>query len=226
MLSPVALILTATIAQGGDFWNDKQPAKWTVKEAHKLMARSPWAKEATMQFAGRNPDTADGDDSERSRRSAQRQPAPGGGTMGDNSGGAGPLGDVTSMPTLLVRWESAKPIREAESKLEMEMPDRADEFYMLSVSWFPLQGRDPSPGIKERLIAAAALKIKGKDPIPPADVEVIEGDKGILVVYFFPRKDAIQAADKEVIFEMNNGPSLLQVKFPLKDMKFGGELAL
>lgn len=148
----------------------------------------------------------------------------------------GPGGGM-QMPMLMVRWESASPIREAESKLEIEMPDRSKEFYMISVSGFPTPGQQPggrgapnppmaNPQAKDRLKGAAVLKIKGKDPIQPSDVDVIQTDKGMMMVFFFPRESKIDLADKEITFEMNNGPMQVQTKFALKEMKYAGDLAL
>jgi len=134
--------------------------------------------------------------------------------------------EMVKTPFLLIRWESAKVIREAESRLEMEMPDRADEAYMISVSGFPRSQPLPPPDSRETLKKLAKLKIMGKDPILPYDVDVLKGDHGFLLIFFFPRNPAIEDSARQVTFEMDNGSLHIEAVFPLKEMRFQGELAL
>jgi hypothetical protein len=57
-------------------------------------------------------------------------------------------------------------------------------------------------------------------------VENIQTEKGSTIVFLFPRVDAIDADDKEVTFETGLGPLGIKCKFVLKDMRYGGKLAL
>jgi hypothetical protein len=45
----IAVIPSAHAAKG-EFWNDKQPGPWTSAKIDRLLARSPWAKDAEVEF--------------------------------------------------------------------------------------------------------------------------------------------------------------------------------
>ncbi len=72
----------------GDFWNDKQPGEWAEKDVQRLLTKSPWAKDATVELNF-------GD-----------MGGPGMGPAGmDGPGGFGGPGGMTAV----VRWETARP---------------------------------------------------------------------------------------------------------------------
>ena len=232
MKTIVCLAVSFGFAQAADFWNEKKPEQWTKKEAQRLLSRSPWAKDGPVQWNSRESDDTAGVRSPGVRTPVPRtspddpstlpRPSETAETPGWNVDGQ----EMVKTPFLLIRWESAAAIREAESRLEMEMPDRAAESYMVSVSGFPRSQPLPAPDSREALKKLAKLKIKGKDPIFPGDVDVLKGDKGFLLIFFFPRKPAIESSDGQVTFELDNGNLHIEAVFPLKDMRFQGELAL
>lgn len=79
-----------------EFWNDKDPAEWSEDEIHRLLTKSPWAKEVRAK----------------SNRSAV--------------GLTGARSDMGEPPqfTGLVRWETALPVREARRrKVTSEVAD-------------------------------------------------------------------------------------------------------
>jgi hypothetical protein len=80
--------------------------------------------------------------------------------------------------------------------------------------------------MQERMKAAAALKIKGKDAIAPTRIEMATTPDGRTISFLFPRSSDIGMDDKEVAFETAMGPREIKVKFTLKDMVYGGKLAL
>src|SRR5579884_1871353 len=120
-----------------DFWNRKQPSEWTEEEVHRLMSKSPWAKEVN---AGAQPDR---------RGLTGAPPAP------DVSGG-GPGRGMTGVPggydigygeerrqrgarpatAVTVRWESAQPILEATKE---KLPAEFNGHYVLAVVGLPLE---------------------------------------------------------------------------------------
>ena len=80
--------------------------------------------------------------------------------------------------------------------------------------------------MRDRMMKAAQLVRKGKDPIFPIDMKM-ENVNGVSVVRFvFPRSDAISIEDKEVKFVCRMGPMQLERKFTLKEMMFNGKLEL
>jgi hypothetical protein len=54
----LGLVLGSSLAAWGapaaDFWNDKQPGEWAEKDVQRLLTKSPWAKDASveMDFGG------------------------------------------------------------------------------------------------------------------------------------------------------------------------------
>jgi hypothetical protein len=159
---------------------------------------------------------------------------PGGGVGGPGGGppGGGFGGDPGSMPPMkiLVRWNSALPVRQS-SKGPSE---GVAECYLIFVSGLPMMGGgrrgsaeppDPSTAV-ERLKSATSLQRKGKDPIFPERVEMVHAPaEGIL--FAFPRTSGVIApADKEVTFATDMGPVKIKAKFPLKEMVYQGGLEL
>ena len=60
----------------------------------------------------------------------------------------------------------------------------------------------------------------------PLNAQVGQGDKGIVAMVTFPKKDAFSLDDKEVEFSMKLGNATAKRKFKLKDMVFEGKLEL
>jgi hypothetical protein len=144
---------------------------------------------------------------------------------------------------LVIRWESAAPLLDAESRgrqrdSQQAIAGWAADFYVISVSGLPAPGsRGGAPNQQdaqgtrgpmgpEGMKAGTALKRKGRNPIAPARVETIQTEKGAVIAFLFPHTDAIDADDKEVTFESGLGPLGIKCKFVLKEMTYRGKLAL
>lgn len=170
----------------------------------------------------------------------------GGGAMGGGGGMEG--GERPEAPKFVVRWESSAAVREAALKIEDPASGRisewAGEYYVVSVTGNRMMTGPSGPGgqrgagsappdraqqmqeMQQRLMQATTLRMKGKEPMPPAKVEMMRGQNGIRTVFLFPRTQAISAEDKEVEFETSMGPMKIKSKFALKDMNYQGQLAL
>ena len=78
----------------------------------------------------------------------------------------------------------------------------------------------------DRLKSSTSLQVKGKRSISPDSVQEAPGAARALL-FVFPRgSEPITLDDKEVTFITNPGPMEIKVKFPLKEMKYQGKLAL
>lgn len=223
------LIGSAPFLRAADPWKDKQPADWTNSDIQKLRERSPWAKEAeasqtSKPMLGSNIPSA----------TSEGAGATGGSRTVDRSAldGGEPL-------RALVRWESAQPLIDSAKRPRSK---QAEMFYIVSASGLPvyeqhIEPKDPSAVGEQvvlenkpiiiRLKERTTIERKGKDPIRPERVELIEG-KGMRVpVFFFARKrNPITLEDKEVIFHSRYGAIELKTKFTLKDMVYQGKLEL
>jgi len=129
-----------------------------------------------------------------------------------------------------VRWDSALPIRLASKN----SPEGVAEFYLIFVSGLPMGGRSrgsreaPDPRtITEGLKDKTSLQRKGKDPIFPDRVEMIQNSDQEGILFTFARHpDSIALTDKDVTFVTTMGPLRIKAKFTLKDMTYQGRLEL
>ena len=136
----------------------------------------------------------------------------------------------------LIRWESARPIRDAVKK---ELPKQLGDAYVISVSGLRLggmregQGGTPARANERRqqqaefLRTSTQLERKGNDPIAPIQVQSGQIATGPISYFIFPRgSHPIQESDKEVTFHIRMGRMEVKARFALKDMLYKGELAL
>lgn len=236
-------------AGGSDFWNKKDPRNWSSEEIERLITKSPWAKEVTAEF----------NRSMGGERGGGMGTPPIGGRSGRQGGGMGipPIGrggmgiptigggrrrggspGGMERPRVTVRWESAKPIREA---LKAPLPDSLTGRYVISVNGLPAMAdrrrRQPDEAGEdaprqrqdriERLKESTFLQPKGKDPVQPGVVERQPSAAGASFLFGFLREDfALRPEDKEVTFTMARGPLEIKAKFKLSGMVYHSELAL
>jgi hypothetical protein len=259
----IIFAVASIAALAADPWRTKKPADWTDKEAQRILSDSPWAKKAVaeMSFGGMgDPGGGMGGPGGGMGGRGGGMGGPGGGAMGGPGGGmGGPGGGMGAPgggmggpgggmepPKIIVRWESAEPVREALKRVESpaagQLAEWAKDHYVISTSGMSMmRPAGPGPGgpdgrpqpdagrmeqMQQRMREATSLKVKGKDPIAPVRIETIETGGGMLTVFLFPRGAAITPADKEVTFETALGPMAIKSKFNLKDMQYQGRPAL
>jgi hypothetical protein len=216
-------------------WRNKPIPDWTEQEAKQILVNSPWAKMVGATVLRRQ--------TEDERRE--------GGNMGQEHGvgydGVDDkrrklpssisevvkgTGEDTKTPTralkLLLRWESALPVRAAELKARfVEPPTLAGEGYSIAVYGVPgtaLKG-DPLT-LGEPLKKAALLKREGKKDVRPSSVEVFQRDDGFVVTYLFPPSAEIVAQDGRVEFSAQIGRIAFAQFFELEPMMFQGKLEI
>ncbi|MBI3667605.1 MAG: hypothetical protein HY236_15485 [Acidobacteria bacterium] len=80
--------------------------------------------------------------------------------------------------------------------------------------------------LQSRLKSTTSLNRKGKAAIRPETIEVQQEEESIDVVFRFPKEEPIRLEDKEVEFVSRFGPLEFKGKFRMKDMEYGGGLAL
>ena len=213
------IVVGAALA-AADFWDEKDFTTWSDKEVEKMLSDSPWSRRVTIAIRG------------------QRS-----GGSGDLFGGAGGGGgrdsfDVSARSTrmsLTVTWRSALPVKQASARrkvgpdvpiptADQQFLERSEPQYVVSVSGFPkLFARlAQDPTVKTETV----LKRKNTDPISPDDIRIFGDGDSVVVMYFFPRTDAIALGDKDVEFVTQLGQTEVKKKFKLEDMVFAGQLAL
>ncbi len=233
------------LALGAEFWEKKEPAEWSEGEIRKFLTKSPWAIEADMEM---NPNARGGPGG------GMGGPPMGGGQMGPIGGpptggvgmppggiGPGAPGGGMEKPKFIVRWESAKPMREVT---RTAIPESFADRYVISVnSGLPMRRRryeqregddarrernkERQQEMLERMKASTFLQPKDKEPAQPGVVERVPTPIAQLTLFGFA-KDLIEITkdDKEVFFTTEMGPFILKAKFKPAEMIYRGELAL
>jgi len=220
MLTRRALILGCTLgpcfvspAFAGEFWDDQEPERWAEKDVQRLLTKSPWAKQASVEMGGGGPGGMGG------------MGGPGmGGPPGMDMGGPGGRGGPGGM-NAVVRWESAAPIRHAR---KTKIPDSAPGSYVISVSGLTILsefGASLDSAAFEAMKKATFLQCNGKKLIAPGRISTSFDESGVLF-YEFPGDDPISADDKQVVFQTKSDLFSIKVRFTPKEMRYRGKLAI
>lgn len=216
----VELLRAANSATAADAsWRNKRVAEWTEEDAQQVLTDSPWAKRVIPILLHQQ--------SEFERRD--------GGNMGTPTGvGYDGVADNESRrenrhggaPSLLLRWETAMPVRAARFKGHtVEPPTLETDCYVLALYGVPggyFKG-DPVK-LGKPLKDLAALRREGKADVKPSRVEVFQGEAGPIVVYEFPRTLEITKDDKSLTFSAVVGRLSLIRVFDTGAMHFEGKL--
>lgn len=260
-----ALLLTGLDMRAADFW-EKTPeyADWSVENVQHMLYKSPWVAQVPLTPPGAGAGGAGGFGGGGRRPGGGGGPGGGvggfGGGMGGGRGGGGGRagmggGGFAQRPPLFVRWQSARPVKEAISRARMgpeagrkltpeqqQWLDSQGEHYVVAISGLPARMAmlaDNAAGLAQD----AFLERKGKEPIQAASAEGMAHERNVELYFLFPRTDPIVEADKQVEFvatlrglgrgEGNTDLPLrrrgglpLKAKFKLKDLIYKGELAL
>ncbi|MFB3826013.1 MAG: hypothetical protein ACE15B_04555 [Bryobacteraceae bacterium] len=204
-------------------WRDKPAAEWTRAEARQVLTDSPWAKSTLAKLNVTRGGGGGG----------------GGGRIGvgvprRRTGGIGgyPVPRTPppaprqapaprKPPTLLVRWETAEPVREAELKTQDSGVPYGDEaHYAVAVLRIPnrLLGNAGKP--------KAELHRKSGKTIKSTSAKVIPRDQNGMVLFLFPRSKEIVPGDQEIEFRARIGTLEIKQSFSLAEMTWHGKLEL
>jgi hypothetical protein len=247
----VAILSVAVAAWAGDPWKSKPYQQWDQKDVQKIMFDSPWAQVVTVDANWRRA----GQFQEPAAPNQTPQGQSGGygaGGMGGRSSGGGSsgMGGNQSQPggnagmqamqgpqaRFLVRWVSARVIREAtvrdavlsgkmqEADAQKALAEPVTEYQVL------VAGPDMGPfaGVDEKALATDAyLKAKkSKERIAASRVEIqrdSNGQKIVAVLFAFPKKSAngeatIGTGEKGVEFECHAQKLSLKASFDPQKM--------
>lgn len=214
-------------------WVTKRIADWTEQDAHQILGSSPWAKVVVAGIARRQ--------TEAERREGGEMGQPHGigydgiddrwfhpEVLGNPLGGAQKPGPALPAFRVLVRWESALPVRAAEFKLQENAPQTlSNEGYIIAVYGVPGRDKHSDPErLGEPFKELAVLRREGKPDVKPADVAVFQLQDGAAVVYRFPLSAEISTRDTLVEFNALIGRLQVSNVFHLDQMRFQGQLQL
>jgi hypothetical protein len=212
-------------------WKNKPVANWTDEDAQQILENSPWAKIVVAGIARRQ--------TEDERRE--------GGDMGQPKGvgydgvvdkklplrqelgnpllPGKPLPSTAPTIRLLVRWESALPIRAAELKAHAPTPPTlSDDGYIIAVYGVPASFAKGDPtSLGKPLRESAFLRREGKKDVYPSRVEVFELESNVLVTYLFPLSAEISKNESVVEFSALIGRLQVSQHFLVQEMQFQGK---
>jgi len=226
---PAALLIAADPE-----WQTKPVANWTEDDAQQILEHSPWAKVVVAGIARRQ--------TEDERREGGNMGQPTGvgydgvddrNIIFNNPGNPFTPGDAPPPPKnplirLLVRWESALPIRAAELKARQAAPPTlSDDGYTIAVYGVPFSTAKGDPAsLGKPLKESAALRREGKRDVRPSSVEVFQLEHNMIVVYRFPLSAEISKKDDIVEFVALIGRLQVSQHFLVGAMQFQGKLEL
>jgi hypothetical protein len=207
------LFLAVAILMAADAWKSKPIAQWTTEDAKAVLADSAWAKKTPLAAV-----TQRGEPQLRE-----------GGRMG--GGARRPKEGAPVQPTgpnvLVVRWESALPIRTAELKAgEVGAPDWDGDYYVIAV--YDVPGLTWNQKLlNNELKRGAVLKRAGKKDLKPERVDLVpQENRRARVVYLFPRSEAITLEDANVEFVAEMASWSITQEFHPQEMQLLGKLEL
>jgi hypothetical protein len=229
ILKASLLPLSALLLMAADSsWRSKPADQWSENDAKQVLAKSPWVQKATPRLLPKQSETA------------QRQGGKMGGSQGIGAqalnpsilfGGGSRPNTHAARPSLLhpleIRWESAGPIRVAETKShEEDAPDLEPGLYAIAV--YDVPGLDiDQKSLATDLGRESSLSRDGKRDLKPSHVDLLPQANGLTtVVFLFPRTDAITLEDKRIKFTAVFDHLAVAQYFYTKDMQFQGKLDL
>jgi hypothetical protein len=219
---------TVLLLAGGPSWQSKPIAQWNENDAKQVLRSSPWVKRATISLLYQP--------NESQLRSGGKMG--GGKGVGLESlelsnlvgGGQHHSNSTTKKPgSLVLRWESASPVRSAESKLEdPDAPEWDGEYYAIAVHGVPVDAsRLEEAGQSADLKKLGVLKREGMKDVTAAKVDIMSSGAGMAtVLYLFPRTSAITGEEKRVEFDAQLGRIYVAQYFYPREMQLQGKIEL
>jgi len=225
-----SLFLSSTVLllAGSPSWQNKPATQWDENDARQVLRNSPWVKRATasllfqpskdqLRAGGKM-----GGGKSVGLQSLELSNLVGGSSHHSNS--------TTKKPGYLtLRWESASPVRTAESKLQdPNAPGWDGEYYAIAVYGVPVDaGRLDEAGQSADLKKLGVLKREGMKDTTAAKVEITASGSGLAtVLYLFPRINSITGDEKRIEFDAQFGPIYVAQYFYPAEMQFQGKLDL
>jgi hypothetical protein len=206
------------------FWKDNPIPQWSEEDAKQLLADSPWVKTVQLDIVLNLSifERRDGGDLNAGIPS------------GFGLATLGLLADwkevealehahaLESLGTVVVRWESAFPVRGVEQKVgETDVPGWVGDYYAIAVHHVSLPFRW---NIAKQLKGVSYLRRDMRKDLKPFRVVVLpEADRLATVVYLFPRSTEIGKKDRNLGFQAQIGRQFVYVNFVPEDMQIRGE---
>jgi hypothetical protein len=224
---PLAAVLLMAADSADVSWKDKPVSQWNAEDAKQVLTDSPWVKVVTPQnIRDLSPDER--------REGGNMEAGIGKGVGLAGLGILGPRRQAEAIarahykPTpnaVVVRWESALPVRSAEQKAgETDVPTLDSDHYAIVVYDILTPKRY---NLANELKGIAYLKRDNNKDIKPSHVNILRQDDGTAtLVYLFPRSKEITKKDGRLEFVAQIGRLFVSQFFYTWDMQLQGQLEL
>ena len=241
----VLCVLNCAVLVAADFWETKPFSMWSAEELQKVLTDSPWSRNvsipATQPVLGSGGvgegEGGGGGGARGGGGGDAGGGGAGGGGRGGGRGGGGP--NLSPRIKLVVSWRSALPMKQALVRDRVgiggavpaesqQLLERTEMAYVVTLMGLPARYARMINSMK----AETFLKRDHKSPIAVDEMAVQQAAAApktpafLVVVFGFPRTDAIKLDDKEIEFATKLGLIDIKKKFNLKDMVFHGQLEL
>jgi hypothetical protein len=225
--SLLAIAAVTMLTADDPSWETKAIAQWDDRDAKQVLAGSPWVKNVTPQRV-RDLSVAE------RRDSGDWEAGTGHGVGLAGTGLLGPTRAAKAIArahahpdpgTVVVRWESALPVRAAETKAgETGIPAWEGDYYAIAVYNVPPPFRW---NFANELKGVAFLKRDQKKDRKPSRVLILRREDGFAtVVYLFSRSAEITKKDRNIQFVAQIGRLFLAQVFDAEEMQLQGKLEL
>jgi hypothetical protein len=222
----------------------KQDAsRWNGRDTARILNDSPWSQPTPATFALAEQGPPPPVPIESIPQGAMPNPHTAA-TDGRWDGGVGRMrNNGPPSLTVLVRWDSALPVRQALARENKPLPYPPQQFqshYILTIVGLVPGGRYDQPQLSsksgdapdprnpesmlENVMRYSRLYVPGKITLTPDDAR-LDTATGALHL-FFKRSGNITEKDKELFLETRFGSLSIQKRFRLKDMLYQGKLEL
>jgi len=208
-------------------WKEKPVSQWSVDDAKQVLTDSPWVKQITPQrVRDLSPDER--------REGGDMEAGIGKGVGIAGLGVLGPRREAEAIarahfrPTpdaVVIRWESARPVRAAEQKAgETGVPMLDDDHYAIVIYDILAPKRW---NLENELKGIAFLKRDNQKNLKPSSVEILRQPDGkATLIYLFPRSVEISKKDGRLEFVAQIGRLFISQFFYTWDMQVQGQLEL
>lgn len=252
-VAAISVLLFSIALIAAQPWS-KDPNQWTVEDARHVLLDSPWAQAANAAFGPElTPEDIPPAALPGAAEAGVAGPKPNSGANWDGGPGRDTSGRTPTLQ-VVIRWDSALPVREAILKLpatdrvegDAYTPAQIAKDYIITVTGLVPAGRYANASklathsssdendsgytaqnpepLLEGVMGASRLTPRDQQGIRPEDVK-LDAATGMLHV-FFPRTAEIRASSKEVTFSTQFGSMRVSRKFRLKEMMYQGRLEL
>lgn len=236
------------------FWEEIPYQEWNREQVSKILTKSPWSHQfhiSRSKFEKLHRPVMSGPVEEQSESSRPNAPGSVGITSRnrsvyvqtqsvsrhlDSTGG-----DFGSFVPVIVRWETALPVKWAWDRLQgsNRAENQADgggrlskdaNHVVVSVSGLPSQVIPVEPAERDRFLedvkSRSFLKIRNRARWTPTGAKVRQQQRSVALHLLFPREliREVDPGDKRIEFATKISDQKISRKFKLKDMLFKGQL--